>query len=72
MGVEAEHRALGRSISPNFPFADNFAFEPALLETVGDAVPFLKNAGYLSPKRDNSYEYHPVSTSNEHVIYRQP
>lgn len=72
MGVEAEHRGLGRSISPDFPFADNFAFEPALLETVGDAVPFLKNAGYLSPKRDNSYEYHPVSTSNEHVIYRQP
>ena len=72
MGVEAEHRGLGRSISPNFPFANNFAFEPALVESVGDAVGYLQASGYLSPKKDNSYTYHRVSTDNRNVIQRTP
>ena len=72
MGIEAEHRALGRSIDPNLPFADNFAFEPALVESVGDAVNFLAGAGYLSPKSGNSYTYKAVSTDNSHVVYRMP
>jgi len=72
MGVEAEHRGLGRSISSNFPFADNFAFEPALVESVGDAVGVLAAEGYLSPKGGNSYKYQPVSTDNPHVMYRTP
>lgn len=72
MGVEAEHRALGRSISPNLPFANNFAFEPALVESVGDAVDYLASNGYLSPKTGNSYAYQRVSTDNENVVYRTP
>ena len=72
LGVEAEHRALGRSINPATLFADNFAFEPALVESVGDAVDFLAAAGYLSPVSGNSYTYSPVSTDNDHVVYRQP
>lgn len=72
MGVEAEHRALGRSISPNFPFANNFAFEPALVESVGDAAQYLAANGYLSPKDDNSYQYKRVSTDNGNVIERTP
>lgn len=72
MGVEAEHRALGRSISPKFPFANNFAFEPALVESVGDAAEYLTSAGYLSPTSGNSYSYAPVSTDNEHVVYLKP
>jgi hypothetical protein len=72
MGVEAEHRALGRSISPNLPFANNFAFEPALVESVGDAAQYLAANGYLSPKSGNSYDYHSVSIANSHVLYRTP
>ncbi len=72
MGVEAEHRGLGRSINPDIMFADNFAFEPALVESVGDAVGYLQASGYLSPKKDNSYTYHRVSTDNSNVIQRTP
>lgn len=72
MGVEAEHRALGRSISSNLPFANNFAFEPALVESVGDAAEYLAANGYLSPKSGNSYAYHSVSTTSSHVIQRTP
>lgn len=72
MGVESEHRALGRSISANFPYADNFAFEPALVESVGDAVGVLAAEGYLSPKAGNTYTYKPVSTVNKYVVYRTP
>ena len=72
MGVEAEHRALGRSISPNFPFANNFAFEPALVESVGDAAQYLAANGYLSPTSGNSYQYQRVSTDNGNVIQRTP
>ena len=70
-GIENEHRALGRDIGGLIP-ADNWAFSPALVESVGDAVDVLAAEGYLSPKSGNSFTYHPVSTADHGVIHRQP
>jgi hypothetical protein len=69
--IEAEHRALGRLIGGLSP-ADNWAFSPVLLGSVGDAPAVVKQAGYLSPTQGNSFTYHPVSTSDSGVIYRSP
>lgn len=71
MGIECEHRTLGRDIGGLTP-ADNFAYEPVVLATVGDAVAALKDQGYLSPKSGNSFEYHPVSDRFPGVIHLQP
>jgi hypothetical protein len=69
--IEAEHRALGRYIGGLIP-ADNWAFAPVLIPSVGAAPAIVKQAGYLSPRPGNSYTYHQVSTSDEGVIYREP
>ena len=69
--VEAEHRVLGRIIGRLTP-ADNFAFEPVLIPTVGQAPGVVKSAGYLSPVKDNSYTYHAVDADYPGVIYTQP
>lgn len=71
MGVEAEHRTLGRDIGGLDP-ANNFGFEPALLGSVSAAVTALSKQGYLNPRRGNRYEYHPVSTSFPGLIYTHP
>jgi hypothetical protein len=71
LAVEAEHRALGRSILPNL-LANNWAFAPALVESVGDAVGVLSSEGYLSPTQGNSYQYQPVSTNDNNIVYRTP
>ena len=70
-GIENEHRALGRDIGGLIP-ADNWAFSPALVESVGDAVDVLAAEGFLSPKGENSFTYHHVSTADHGVIRRQP
>jgi len=70
-GIENEHRALGRDIGGLIP-ADNWAFSPALVESVGDAVDVLTAEGYLSPKNGNSFTYHAVSTADHGVINRKP
>ena len=69
--VEAEHRALGRQIGGLIP-ADNWAFSPVLLASVGDAPALVKKAGYLSPVQGNSYTYHEVSIENSGVEQRKP
>ena len=69
--IEAEHRALGRAIGGYVP-ADNWAFTPVLIAKVGDAPALVAKAGYLSPKKGNSYTYHQVSTDDSGVIYRSP
>lgn len=69
--VEAEHRALGRFIGGLVP-ADNWAFSPVLVPSVGAAPAIVKEAGYLSPRPGNSYEYEQVSTEDDGVIYREP
>ncbi len=69
--IEAEHRALGRSIAGLVP-ADNWAFTPVLIGKVGDAPALVKKAGYLSPTRGNSYTYHQVGTEKGGVVYRTP
>lgn len=69
--IEAEHRALGRLIGGLAP-ADNWAFSPVLIATVGDAPALVKKAGYLSPVSGNSYTYQAVSTANSGVIYQKP
>ncbi len=69
--IESEHRALGRFIGGLVP-ADNWAFAPVLIPSVGAAPAIVKEAGYLSPRPGNSYTYHQVSTADEGVIYREP
>lgn len=69
--IEAEHRALGRVIGKLSP-ADNWAFTPVLVATVGDAPALVKKAGYLSPESGNSYTYQEVSTDDAGVEQRKP
>ncbi|MEO8955541.1 MAG: ferritin-like domain-containing protein [Ktedonobacteraceae bacterium] len=76
--IESEHRALGRYIAEQAglsgfgPPADNWAFAPALLESVSDAPAVVAAAGYLSPKAGNTFTYQQVSTADAGVIYRTP
>jgi hypothetical protein len=65
--IESEHRALGRYIGGLVP-ADNWAFAPVLIPSVGAAPAFVAQAGYLSPRAGNSYTYHQVSTDYDGVI----
>jgi len=69
--VESEHRALGRNLGGLFP-ANNWAFAPVLIKSVGDAPKAIAAAGYLSPKFGNSFAYKPVSTVYDDVIFRRP
>ena len=69
--IESEHRALGRAIGGLVP-ADNWAFAPVLVPSVGAAPKIVADAGYLSPRAGNSYTYHQVSISSGGVIYRKP
>jgi len=74
--VEGEHLALGRQIGIDFglisPPANNWAFAPALIPTVGALPAIAKKEGYLSPRKGNSYTYHQVSTDDPGIIYRRP
>ncbi|GAC1389060.1 MAG: hypothetical protein NVSMB38_01890 [Ktedonobacteraceae bacterium] len=71
--VEAEHRALGRSIDTTIPTANNWAFTPVYVKSVADAANVLAAEGYLSPKSGNSYMYAPVSlTLNKDVTQTTP
>lgn len=69
--VESEHRALGRDLGGLFP-ANNWAYAPVLIKSVGDAPKAMTAAGYLSPKFGNSFAYKPVSTVYDAVIFRRP
>jgi ferritin-like protein len=69
--IEAEHRALGRSIG-NLSPADNWAFTPVLVTSVGAAPTLVQQAGYLSPTTGNSYTYQEVSTSGAGVEQTKP
>jgi hypothetical protein len=69
--VETMHLALGRYIGGLIP-ADNWAFSPVLIPSVGAAPAIVKAAGYLSPTKGNSYTYQQVSTADEGVLYREP
>jgi hypothetical protein len=69
--VEAEHRALGRVIGSMSP-ADNWAFSPVLIASVGDAPALVTKAGYLSPTSGNSYTYQQVSTNDSSILYQKP
>ena len=69
--VEEGHRVLGRHIG-NLTPAENYAYTPALLATVGDAPALVQKAGYLSPTSSNSYTYQPVSTADSGVQYTKP
>lgn len=76
--IESEHRALGRYIAEQAglsgfgPPADNWAFAPALLESVSDAPAVVAAAGYLSPKPGNTFTYQQVSTADAGVVFRTP
>lgn len=73
LSIEAEHRALGRSISSTIATANNWAFTPVYVKSVSDAAAVLQAEGYLSPKGANSYQYYPVSLNENHdVSERKP
>ncbi|GAC1663066.1 MAG: hypothetical protein NVS9B9_24820 [Ktedonobacteraceae bacterium] len=69
--VESEHRALGRVIGGLVP-ADNWAFTPVLVTSVGAAPALVQKAGYLSPMSGNSYTYKQVDTSGAGVEQLKP
>jgi len=69
--VEEGHRVMGRHIGGLTP-AENYAYTPALLATVGDAPALVQKAGYLSPTSSNSYTYQPVSTTDSGIQYTKP
>lgn len=70
--VETMHLALGRFIL-GVEVADNWAFAPVLLTSVGYAPTLVKNAGYLSPTKGNKYIYHAAEFNSKalHDIYRR-
>lgn len=69
--VEGEHRVLGRDIGGLEP-ANNVAYEPILLSSVGQAPGVLAAQGYLSPKGENSYAYQAVATTFPGLIDTAP
>jgi len=69
--VESEHRALGRVIGGLVP-ADNWAFTPVLVTSVGAAPALVQKAGYLSPMSGNSYTYQQADTSGAGVEQLKP
>ena len=69
--VEEGHRAFGRKIG-NLTPAENVAFAPVLVATVGDAPALVQKAGYLSPTTGNSYTYQQVSTTDSNIQYTKP
>ncbi len=69
--VESEHRALGRVIGGLVP-ADNWAFTPVLVTSVGAAPALVQKAGYLSPVSGNTYTYKQVDTSGAGVEQVKP
>ena len=52
--------------------ADNWAFSPVLIASVGDAPALVTKAGYLSPTSGNSYTYQQVSTNDSNILYQKP
>lgn len=63
---------------PTMP-PNNWGFAPVFLESVGDAPGIVKKAGFLSPKKGNSYEYDPIDFNSsayrevfENVFFREP
>jgi hypothetical protein len=69
--IEAEHRALGRAIGGLRP-ADNEAFAPVHLKKVSDAPTVLKNTGFLTPKKGNTFTYTPSKMNMDGVIDLTP
>lgn len=81
--VESEHRALGRQIAGLDP-ANNWAFAPVLVASVGAAPAVFQQAGYLSPTTGNSYSYQPATFTDasndalglyavaQNVLYQTP
>ncbi|GAC1657713.1 MAG: hypothetical protein NVS9B1_16150 [Candidatus Dormibacteraceae bacterium] len=73
--IESEHRVLGRDIAASHGIsllpapsagqtttpADNWAYAPVILTSVGQAPAVVAGAGYFSPVEDNSYTYAPVN-----------
>ncbi len=70
--IEAEHRALGRSIIMTKQAANNWGFTPVYVTSVGDAVTVLTDEGYLSPTSNNTFTYTAVSTNSDLVTQTTP
>lgn len=70
--IEAEHRAIGRSISSSIPLPNNWAFTPVYVKSVSDAVNVLTQEGFLSPNNHNSFKYERTKVQEPQVIHRKP
>ena len=71
MQVEGGHRVVGRVIMNAEPW-DNWGFGPVVLESFLQVPAAVKAAGFLSPRRGNDFEFHPVSPSYPGVIHTKP
>ncbi len=71
MQVEGGHRVVGRVLQGAEPF-DNWGFGPVTLEHFSQVPAVVKEAGFLSPRPGNDFEFHPVSPAFPGVIHTTP
>lgn len=69
--IEAEHRALGRTLADAHS-VDNWAFTPVTIGSVSDVPAVMQKLGFWSPGKENTYTYQPVSTVMDRVQQRVP
>lgn len=69
--IEAEHRALGRSIGGS-NYGDNWAFTPVTIRSVRDVPALLQKMGFWTPTEGNTYSYQAISTAISDVLHRVP
>jgi hypothetical protein len=69
--IEAEHRALGRTLAGAHS-VDNWAFTPVTIGSVSDVPAVMQKLGFWSPGKENTYTYQPVSTVMDRVQQRVP
>lgn len=60
--VEEGHRVFGRVLQGAAP-AENNIFQPVFFSSLGQIVPTVQQAGYLSPKPRNTFMYAPAPAS---------
>lgn len=67
--VEQGHLVVGRIFDWLFP-AEPYVFAPVLFTSLGQIVPTVTSAGYLSPKKGNSFSY--SHARREYVVDTTP
>lgn len=71
MQVEGGHRVVGRVLQGAEPW-DDWAFGPVTLEHFLQVPAAVTEAGFLSPRPGNDFEFHPVPAEFPGVIHTSP